>query len=60
MTKEQYERAVQISERLKQLKEVKDEISSKSNHKLTYANGNDNCCPAWRMTVKHKYTHYEY
>lgn len=49
MTKEQYERAVQISERLKQLKEVKDEISSKSNHKLTYANGNDNCCPAWRM-----------
>lgn len=49
MTKEQYQRAVQINERLNQLKEVKNEISSKSDHRLSYIDRNEKCCPIWKM-----------
>lgn len=49
MTDEQYQRAIQISKRLEQLEEVKNEISYKSNHRLSYIDRNEKCCPVWKM-----------
>lgn len=40
MTQEQYNRAVVISNRLKELKEVKDEIGGTSNHLLSFCKNN--------------------
>lgn len=37
MTQEQYIRAVQISDRLQELKKVKDEIKETTKHRLWYA-----------------------
>ena len=36
MTKEQYQRACEINERLKQLEQVKKEIHGTATHRLTY------------------------
>ena len=36
MTKEQYQRACEINERLKQLEQVKKEIRGTATHRLTY------------------------
>lgn len=36
MTKEQYQRACEINERLKQLKQVEKEIRGTATHRLTY------------------------
>ena len=37
MTKEQYQRACEINERLKQLKQVKEAIHGTATHRLTYS-----------------------
>jgi hypothetical protein len=49
MTNEQYQRAVQINERLNKLKEVKDAISSISDYRLSYIDRNEKNCPVWKM-----------
>ena len=36
MTKEQYNRAVEINDRIRELKEAKDEIKDKTEYRLTY------------------------
>ena len=41
MTKEQYQRACEINERLRQLQEVKKEIRGAATHRLTYAYNHD-------------------
>lgn len=51
MTQEQYNRAVWISERLKELEEVKKEINDPSKHLLTYCD--DNYKPCYRFTMKY-------
>lgn len=52
MTQQQYDRAVQISERLKELEEVRKEISTKSSQRLTYSKctgGDWREHPSWLM-----------
>lgn len=52
MTQEQYNRAVWISERLKELEEVKKEINDTSKHLVTYCE-QDNYKPCYRFTMKY-------
>ena len=47
MTQEQYLRAVQISNRLGELRKVKDEIKETTQHRLWYA---EKCSSDWRLT----------
>lgn len=53
MTQEQFQRAVEINNRLEDLKEVKRCIANTSEHRLYYAykcsNGDYHCCPDWGM-----------
>lgn len=53
MTQQQYDRAVQISERLKELEKVRKEISTKSSERLTYSHkdsdGDWREHPSWLM-----------
>lgn len=52
MTLEQYYKAIGISDRIKELNEVKKEIKDKSAHRLSYSyNSNNNyiLCPEWAM-----------
>ncbi len=49
MTQEQYNRAVAISNRLKELKEVKDDIGDTSNHLLSFCKSNYTPCAEWYM-----------
>ncbi len=51
MTQEQYNRAVWISERLKELEEVKKEINDPSKHFLTYCE-QDKYKPCYRFTME--------
>lgn len=54
MTQEQYNRAVDISERLKELESVKKEIQGISTHRLSYLHetsvGNYNQCNKYYMS----------
>lgn len=52
MTQEQYDRAVTIGERLKELNEVKKEINDSSKHLITYCES-DKYKPCYRCTMKH-------
>lgn len=49
MTQEQYNRAVFISYRLKELKDVKEEIAGTSSHLLTFCRENYTPCAEWKM-----------
>ena len=55
MDKETYNRAVAISNRLRQLQEVKEELEDTRSHYLTYAEeanslgGRDSLCADWKM-----------
>lgn len=55
MDKETYNRAVAISNRLRQLQEVKDELEDTRSHYLTYAEkanslgDRDSLCANWKM-----------
>lgn len=49
MTQEQYNRAVEINNRLEELTMVKDEIGSTSNHFLSYCNSDYTPCAEWKM-----------
>ena len=51
MEQEQFQRAVQIHERLRELTDVKDEITPTSVHKLWYAYDSSkwDLCPTWKM-----------
>ena len=52
MTQEQYNRAVWISGRLKELEEVKEEIEDTSKHFLTYCKEDDDK-PCYRWTLEY-------
>ena len=55
MDKETYNRAVAISNRLRQLQEVKEELKDTRSHYLSYAEeasslgGRDSLCADWKM-----------
>lgn len=53
MTEEQFKRAVEINNRLKALKEVKDEIDNVEKYRLSYmyrdCDGNFTYCSGWKM-----------
>lgn len=51
MTQEQYNRAVWINDRLKELEEVKKEINNPSKHLLTYCEA-DGYKPCYKWTMK--------
>ena len=52
MTDEQFERAVKISIRIKELEEVKKEISETEEHRLSYSYYSSawQLCPLWVMS----------
>ena len=49
MTQEQYNRAVQISERLQELEKVKDDIKNTSKHRLWYAYNSGESGSEWSL-----------
>lgn len=51
MTQEQYNRAVRINNRLKELEEVKKEIEDTSKHLLTYCK-QDGYKPCYKFTMR--------
>ena len=52
MTQEQFNKAVKISNRLKELEEVKKEINNPSKYLLTYCE-EDRYKPCYRFTMEH-------
>lgn len=52
MTQEQYNRAVEINNRLEELEEVKKEINGTSKHLVTYCK-QDDYEPCYRYTMKY-------
>jgi len=52
MTDKQFERAVEISSRIKELEEVKKEISETEEHRLSYSYYSSawQLCPSWVMS----------
>lgn len=52
MTDKQFERAVEISSRIKELEEVKKEISETEEHRLSYSYYSSawHLCPSWVMS----------
>lgn len=49
MEKEIFQRAIEINQRLKNLKEILHEISPKQTHRLNYVDKDNNGCAEWRM-----------
>ena len=53
MTEEQYKRACEIRDRITGLNEVKDELASTGEHRLTYCafTGEWSLCSMWKMAL---------
>lgn len=49
MTEQQFDEAIRINERIKELEKVKSEISSKVNEKLTYIKKGDSMRDDWEI-----------
>ena len=54
MTEEQFKRAVEINNRLRELNDTKEEIKDTQSHRLSYSyrsSGEYRLCPDWKMST---------